>query len=80
MQTWPFMIIGPLFITIGVLQVIFRARVANTFAAARRKQWGGGAFGDSAAKTQTPALMAIGGGVFFIVGFLMTITVFFPLI
>ena len=76
MQTWPFMILGPLFITIGVLQVIFRARSANTFAAARRKQWGGGAFGDSAAKTQTPAFMAIIGVGLFIEGFLMTITVY----
>ena len=71
MLPWPFVIVGPLLVAAGVLQVVFRVRLANFFADARRRQ--GGLFAESAAKTQTPALMTVVGVFVAVVGVLLTV-------
>lgn len=71
MLPWPFLLLGPLLAVVGVLQVIFRVRVANFFAEARRRQ--GGIFAESASRTQTPALMTVLGVFLAIMGVIVTI-------
>jgi len=70
MLPWLFLLLGPLLVVVGVLQVIFRVQVANFFAEARRRQ--GGIFSESASRTQTPALMTVGGVFFAIMGVIVT--------
>lgn len=72
MRYWPLVVVGPFFVLIGVLLIIFRRQFSDFAKRSRRAQWGDSPM--SGASSQTPAVEAFGGGgVFILAGITMTV-------
>lgn len=71
MRYWPLAVVGPFFVLIGVLLIIFRRQFSDFAKRSRRARWGDSPM--SGASSQTPGVEAFGGGVFILAGITMTV-------